>query len=95
MLSDVDSAFDRAALLVQLLSRCVDPPMARRLSRLVGRGAQVPLDSAARHHLAPFAVPAESLAMLNHLAGQGVTSPLFDRLLRTMREIEAGRTTLP
>ena len=88
--SRTDSAFDRAALLIQLLARCVDPPMAWRLARLINRGAKVPLDATARLYLAPFAVPAESLAVLEHLARQGVTSPMFDRLLHTMREITAG-----
>ena len=64
--------------------------MAWRLARLINRGAKVPLDAAARLYLAPFAVPAESLAVLEHLARQGVTSPAFDRLLHTMREIAAG-----
>ena len=88
-----DSAFDRAALLVQLLARCVDPEMAWRLARLTRRGAQIPLNAAARLYLAPFAVPADSLAVLEHLARQGVTSPTFDRLLRTMQEITAGSST--
>ena len=90
-----DSAFDRAALLVQLLARCVDPAMAWRLAQLLARGAKIQLDAAARLYLAPFAVREESLAVLEHLARQGVTSPRFDTLLHAMREIVACASSWP
>ena len=88
--ADSDAAFDRAALLVQLLACCVEPSMAWRLARLVDRGAKIPLDSTARLYLAPFAVPGESIGLLEHLARQGVTSPAFETLLSTMRQRRRG-----
>lgn len=78
-----DDGFDRAALLVELMSRCADPPMALRLAKRLGR---IPLDERIQLHLAPFAVPDESLGLLEDLAAQGVSSPHFDFLLRTLRE---------
>ena len=83
---EFDGRFDRAALLVQLMARCIDPPMARRLAGLLRRGTKIPFDDAIRHHLAPFAVPDESLGILEHLAAQGVASPQFDRLLQAIRD---------
>lgn len=79
----LDEGYDRAALLVDLMAQCVNPPMARRLAVRLGR---LPIDDDARHHLAPFTVPGESLELLEHLAAQGVSSPHFDLLLRTLRE---------
>ncbi len=79
----LDEGYDRAALLVDLMAQCVNPPMARRLAIRLGR---LPLGDEARHHLAPFTVPGESLELLEHLAAQGVSSPHFDLLMRTLRE---------
>ncbi len=77
-----DDSFDRAALLIELMSRCADPPMALRLAKRLGR---IPLEERIQLHLAPFAVPDESLGLLEDLAAQGVSSPHFDFLLRTLR----------
>jgi hypothetical protein len=81
----LDPDFDRAALMVQLLARCRNPVMAGRLNRLIQRGTHVPLDAATRHHLAPFIHADESLRLLEHLAAQGLSSPSFDQLRRTIR----------
>jgi hypothetical protein len=59
--------------------------MAGRLNRLIQRGTHVPLDAATRHHLAPFIHADESLRLLEHLAAQGLSSPSFDQLRRTIR----------
>ncbi|CAK0772250.1 putative Methyltransferase FkbM [Gammaproteobacteria bacterium] len=80
-----DSGFDRATMMVQLLTRCRNPTMAVRLARLVRHGTQLPLDGAARHHLAPFIHATESLRLLDHLAAQGLSSPLFAQLLDAIR----------
>ena len=84
--SSFNAAFDRAALLVELLSGCIDPPMAHRLAVRLSLGTTLTLDDATRHHLAPFAVPGESLGLLEHLGAQGVASPHFECLLRTLRQ---------
>ncbi len=81
---DFDDEYDRAAVLVDLMSRIVDPPMARRLA-----GVRIPLSDAARHHLSPFAVPGESLRLLDYLAAQGVSSAPFDRMRTALREAAA------
>jgi hypothetical protein len=77
-----DDGFDRAVLLVELMSRCADPVMALKIAKRLGR---IPMDERNKVHLAPFAVPAESLGLLEDLAAQGVSSPHFDRLLDTLR----------
>jgi len=82
---ELEPSYDRAALLVELMAGCHTPTMAWRLARAMGKGMALPLDARTRHALAPFAVPAESLTALEHLAAQGVASPLFHRLLDTMR----------
>ena len=87
-----DDRFDRAALLVELMTRCADPPMALRLAKRIGR---IPLDERIKLHLAPFTVPDESLELLEALAQQGVSSPHFDLLLEKLREVvqaAAGRS---
>jgi len=82
---------DRRSLLIELMNTFRDPLILRRLSN----ATRLVVDPQLRHHLAPFAMPVESLAALEHLERQGVTSPMFDTLLRTMREIAAGSPTLP
>ena len=86
-----DAGFDRAALLVDLMSLCKDPPMAYRLATCLGRNKQLPLDDVTRHHLLPFAVPGESLALIEHLTAQGVASRHFDLLRQTLREGTSAR----
>jgi hypothetical protein len=81
--SDIDAAFDRAALFVELMTRCADPPMALRLARLTD-ARKIVVDPAVRHHLAPFRSPKESLNLLDHLSALGVTSPHFERLRNTL-----------
>lgn len=81
--------FSRAALMVQLVARCRNAAMAARLARLVQRGSSMPIDDATRHHLAPFLHAGETLALLKHLATQGVSSPAFDSLLQVLHELAA------
>lgn len=80
-----DPSFDRASLMVQLLGRCVDPPMALRLATLLAAGSPLPIDPGARNHLAPFTTPDEAVELLDHLAGQGVSSTLFEHLRDVLR----------
>jgi len=83
---ELEPNYDRAALLVELMAAFRAPSMAWRMARRIGQGGTLPLNPRVRHHLAPFSVAAESLTALEHLAGQGVASPLFNQLLDTMRE---------
>jgi hypothetical protein len=79
-----DRGFERASLLVQLLARCRSPAMAARLARVARSNAAFPIDPATRHHLAPFLHAEESSRLLEHLAFQGVSSPLFNQLLEVV-----------
>jgi len=88
--SSVDRGFDRAAVLVELLSRCNNPKMAFRLAQSVVRDSLGEMDQRLRLHLLPFTVPAESLRLLEQLASLGVASPLFDDLLATLRAADCG-----
>jgi len=83
--SSVDTGFDRAAVLVELLSRCNNPKMAFRLAQAAARNSLGEMDQRLKLHLLPFTVPAESRRLLEHLASFGVASPLFDDLLATLR----------
>ena len=90
-----EPAFAHAALTVQLLARCRNPTMAVRLARMIQRGTPVPLGDATRHHLTPFLHALESLRLLEHLAGQGMTSPTFDSLLGAMLKLAASSQPSP
>lgn len=80
-----DQGFDRASLLVQLLGRCRNPAMASRLATLASTNPSLPLDPATRHHLTPLIKAEESLQWLEHLASQGISSPLFNQLIAVLR----------
>lgn len=82
-----DRGFDRASLLVQLLARCRNPAMAARLAGLARSNRALPIDLAVRHHLSPFLQAEESLPLLEHLASQGLASPLFQQLLELVRAL--------
>jgi hypothetical protein len=86
-----DRGFERGSLLVQLLARCRNPAMAARLSRVARSNAAFPIDLATRHHLAPFLHAEESLRLLEHLASQGLSSPLFNQLLEAVRALTTPR----
>lgn len=58
-----DHDLDRWSLLIELMSTFRDPVMLRRLSRAPG----LVVDPQLRHHLAPFAAPAEAMGALRHL----------------------------
>lgn len=82
----VDPVYDRWALLVDLMSTYRDPDAARRVARsreLLARAGR-PLDRAARHHLAPFDEPEESVAALRHVRAAGSSSPALDRVLAVL-----------
>jgi len=85
--SPPDRAFERASLAVQLLARLRNPAMAGRLARLARSNPTFPIDPATRHHLEPFLHAGESLRLLEHLASRGVSSPLFDQILATVRAL--------
>jgi len=86
-----DLGFERASLLVQLLGRCRNPVMAARLACLAHSNPAVPIDAATRHHLAPLLHAEESLRLLEHLASQGLSSPLLNQLLEVVRGLSLRR----
>ena len=63
-----DRAFDRARVLLELLVRARDPRAALRLARHPG----LPLDANQRLHLLPFVHAGETLALIEHLAAEGL-----------------------
>ncbi|MCE9629704.1 MAG: glycosyltransferase family 2 protein [Planctomycetia bacterium] len=83
---NADPAFDRAWVLVELLARCANPQMAVRLARRHARGTPLPLDGRLRHHLLPFQLPAESLALLEHLAAAGLPAARLDGFVAALRD---------
>jgi hypothetical protein len=74
---DIDSQYDRWSLLLALMATYRNPAMARRLAGFPGGVADVRSGrkGAVPHHLAPFAVPEESIAVLKHLESVGVLAP--------------------
>lgn len=64
----VDSRFDRARVLLELLMRATNPRMARRLSK----HQNLPLDPDVKIHLLPFVHAQETAAILNHLHSEGL-----------------------
>ena len=90
-----DRGFERASLLVQLLARCRNPAMAARLACLARSNPAFPIDPAIRHHLAPFLHAEESRQLLEHLASQGLSSPLFNQLLDAVCTLATRRVEAP
>jgi hypothetical protein len=86
-----DRGFERASLLVQFLARCRNPAMAARLARLANSNSTFPIDAVTRHHLTPLLHAEESLRLLEHLASQGISSPLFNQLLEVLRGLSLQR----
>jgi hypothetical protein len=87
-----DPAFERACIIVELLSTYRDPEMAARLARfpnlVVGPDGSPDLD--ARLHLAPWDAPDEALFLLRHLRAAGMVSPTLDDLERAFSRAVAG-----
>jgi hypothetical protein len=77
-----DAAFDRARVLLELLVRARDPRAALRLARHPG----LPLDAAQRLHLLPFVHAGETLALIDHLAAEGLDA---ERAARWRAVLEA------
>jgi hypothetical protein len=83
--------------LFELMAAYRDPDMARRLARsghLAGATGQS-ADRRLRHHLAPFRVPEESLAVLEHFHAAGAPAEPLRDLMNAMRTASAahGRPT--
>jgi hypothetical protein len=82
----VDLRLDRWTLLIELMSAYRDPARARRLARagpsLWNHRADGP---SVRHHLAPFAMPTESLHVLEHVRAAGSSSAMLDVLEQELR----------
>jgi len=64
----VDSRFDRARVLLELLMRATNPRMAQKLSK----HQNLPLDPDVKIHLLPFVHARETAAILNHLHNKGL-----------------------
>lgn len=82
-----DARLDRWQLLVELMASYRQPGMVRRLARsahLAG-DAHWAGDRRLRHHLAPFAHPAEAVAALEHLCAVGGPAERLDDLIAVMR----------
>jgi hypothetical protein len=81
-----DPRYDRWGILVDLMSTYRDPAAARRLARAGDLLARARPDGrAARHHLTPFTVPCESLAVLEHVRAAGSSSGALDALTVELR----------
>jgi hypothetical protein len=81
---------DRWGLLVELMASFRDLATVRRLALLAAGPAGDAIDPLVRHQLSPALVPAESLAIVDHLAGCGVASPRLDALRHLFVDL-AGR----
>jgi hypothetical protein len=74
---DIDPTYDRWSLLLELMAAYRNPALARKLARFpkVTSDPRMGSDSAIAHHLAPFATPEESIAVLEHLNSIGIFTP--------------------
>jgi len=75
--AEPDARLDRWALLLDLMATYREPRMLARLARRPG----LLRDHRLRHHLAPFAMPAESLAALRHLRRFATDPAALDPLI--------------
>ena len=74
---DIDPTYDRWSLLLELMAAYRNPALARKLARFpkVTSDPRMGRDIAIAHHLAPFATPEESIAVLEHLNSIGIFTP--------------------
>lgn len=84
-----DASFDRASVLVELMSRCANPAVALRLARALPGDpavtARLPVEPRLRHHLSPFRMPEESAALLEHLKANGLRSGQAEEIAAVLR----------
>jgi hypothetical protein len=83
---DPDPDYDRRSLLIEIMATYRQPAMVARLARsrqLLVDGAGAP-DAEALHHLAPFDVLDESIAVVRHLRDVGMVGDSLDRLEATL-----------
>jgi len=92
-----DHKLDLWLTLFELMAAYRAPDMARRLARSVhsADAAGQPADRRLHHHLAPFRVPQESLAALEHFHAAGAPAEPLRDLMNAMRIASAaqGRPT--
>jgi hypothetical protein len=79
-----DNTYDRWTLMFELMASYRNPAMIRRLARTAC--FQNRIDPSTRLHLAPFAYPAEGLAVLEHLRAASVTTPVIDKIAAELRK---------
>jgi hypothetical protein len=70
---EVDARYDRWSLLLALMTTYRNPALARKLASFPGAVSE--RSRALAYHLAPFAVPEESIAVLEHLKSVGMSTP--------------------
>jgi hypothetical protein len=77
-----DPDYDRLSLLVEIMATYRDPAMVARLarSRQLLVDADGTPDANAVHHLAPFDVPDDAIAVVRHLRDVGVVADSLDEL---------------
>jgi hypothetical protein len=82
-IGEIDPTYDRWSLLLALMTTYRDPAVARKLAGFAVAIAKT--NRAIAHHLAPFANPEESIAVLEHLGSVGMSTP---RLAALRAELE-------
>jgi hypothetical protein len=81
----IDRHLDRWTVLMDLMSTYLDPTGARRLARASELLWRHRADGrTVRHHLAPFAMPNESLDVLEHVRSAGSSSAMLDAIEREL-----------
>jgi hypothetical protein len=91
---EIDPTYDRWSLLLLLMATYRNPALARRLARFPKVTSDSRLESARQiaHHLAPFANPEESIAVLEHLNSIGIVTPRIAAIQAELRaELEHRR----
>jgi len=73
---DYDPTYDRWSLLLKLMASHRNPALARRLAQFpkLYSDPRLRSDAAIAYHLAPFAHPEESIAVLEHLNAIGIST---------------------
>jgi hypothetical protein len=74
---EIDLRYDRWSLLLELMAAYRKPAIAHQLARLSKSSSdkRFEVDAMIAHHLAPFADPDESIAVLEHLKSIGISGP--------------------
>jgi len=75
---EIDSRYDRWSLLLGLMTTYRNPAVARKLASFPDAVSE--RSRVLAYHLAPFAVPEESIAVLEHLRSVGMSTPRMTTL---------------